>query len=74
MLLAQQPAGLYFHGLIESTALTGAFSQTILLATAIGLLAAQGYLKRERLLFGEYPALLLWCARACFSWCAASSW
>lgn len=61
-LLARQPAGLYFHGLLESTALTGVFSQTILLATAIGLLAAQGYLKRERLLFGEYPALLLWCA------------
>lgn len=61
-LVAQQPAGLFFHGLIESTALTGAFSQTILLATAIGLLSAQGYLKREQLLFGEYPALLLWCS------------
>ncbi len=62
VILAQQPTGLFFHGLIESTALTGAFSQTILLATAIGLLSAQGYLKRERLLFGEYPALLLWCS------------
>ena len=62
VILAQQPMGLFFHGLIESTALTGAFSQTILLATAIGLLSAQGYLKRERLLFGEYPALLLWCS------------
>lgn len=61
-LVAQQPAGLFFHGLVESTALTGAFSLTILLATAIGLLSAQGYLKREGLLFGEYPALLLWCA------------
>lgn len=60
-LLAQQSEGLFFHGLIESSALTGAFSQSILLATAIGLLSAQGYLKREHLLFGEYPALLLWC-------------
>lgn len=60
-LIAQQSAGLFFHGLIESSALTGVVSQTILLSTAIGLLSAQGYLKREHLLFGEYPALLLWC-------------
>jgi NADH-quinone oxidoreductase subunit N len=49
-----------FHGLIESTPLTAAFSQAILLATALGLLAAPGYLARERLLAGEYPALVLW--------------
>lgn len=60
-LLAQQAFGSSFHGLIESTGLTAAFSQSILLATAIGLLSAQGYLKRKHLLFGEYPALLLWC-------------
>jgi len=57
-----QSPGLYFGGLIEATPLTGAFSQAILLATVLGLLAAQGYLRRERLLTGEYPALLLWCA------------
>ncbi|MEO8276933.1 MAG: NADH-quinone oxidoreductase subunit N [Thermoanaerobaculia bacterium] len=61
-IVARQPAGVYFHGLIESSALTGAFSLSILLATALGLLAAQGYLRREKLLFGEYPALILWCA------------
>jgi NADH-quinone oxidoreductase subunit N len=61
-LLARQGDGLFFHGLLESSGLTGAFGQAILLATAIGLLSAQGYLKREQLLFGEYPALLLWCS------------
>lgn len=60
--IAHQSSGLFFRGLIESTPLTGLFGQVILLATAIGLLSAQGYLKRERLLFGEYPAMLLWCA------------
>lgn len=49
-----------FHSLIESTPLTGAFAQAILLATALGLLAAPGYLSRERLLAGEFPALILW--------------
>ncbi len=29
---------------------------------ALGLLASQGYLRRERILSGEYHALLLWCA------------
>jgi NADH-quinone oxidoreductase subunit N len=61
-LLARQAPGVYFHGLLESNGLTGTFSLCILLATGIGLLSAQGYLRRERLLFGEYPALLLWCA------------
>ncbi len=51
-----------FHGLIEATPLTGAFSLAILLATGLSLLASDGYLVRERLLYGEYPALLLWCA------------
>jgi len=55
--LASAPS---FHGLIESTPLTAAFSQAILLATALGLLAAPGYLSRERLLAGEFPALVLW--------------
>ena len=52
--------GASFHGLIESSPLTGAFSQAILIATLLGLLAAPGYLSRERLLAGEYPALVLW--------------
>ena len=30
-------------------------------AVVLGLAAAQGYLTRERLLSGEYPALVLWC-------------
>ncbi len=60
--VVSQTPGLYFGGLIEATPLTGAFSQAILLATVLGLLAAQGYLRREHLLTGEYPALLLWCA------------
>ena len=51
-----------FHGLVEATPLTSAFSLAILVATALALLASDGYLKREGLAFGEYPALLLWCA------------
>lgn len=54
--------GTYFHGLIESNSITSAFALAILLATVIGLGAAQGYLERERLLSGEYPAMMLWCA------------
>ncbi len=54
-------SGPSFHGLIESTPLTGAFSQAILLATVLGLLAAPGYLSRERLPPG------------CWCWCAAWS-
>jgi NADH-quinone oxidoreductase subunit N len=51
-----------FHGLIEATPLTNAFSLAILGATALALLASDGWLRRERLAVGEYPALLLWCA------------
>lgn len=61
-LMLRVTSGSHFHGLIETTSITTAFGLAILLATAIGLLAAQGYLERERLLSGEYPALLLWCA------------
>lgn len=56
------PSGTHFHGLIESDPLTAAFSLAILLAGALGLAAAQGYLARERLLSGEYPAMMLWCS------------
>jgi NADH-quinone oxidoreductase subunit N len=34
----------------------------VLLATALALLASDGYLRREGILAGEYHALLLWCA------------
>jgi NADH-quinone oxidoreductase subunit N len=51
-----------FHGLVEATPLTGAFSQAILAVTGLALLASDGWLRRERLLAGEYPALVLWCA------------
>jgi len=60
--LAVQASGESFHALVEATPLTRAFSLVVLAATAIGLLAAPGYLERARLLAGEYPALLLWCA------------
>ncbi len=56
------PGAASFHGLIESTPITAAFSQTILLATVLSLLAAPAYLKREGLMGGEYPALILWTA------------
>ena len=51
-----------FGGLIETSPLTAAFSFVVLVATALSLLASQGYLRREKILSGEYHALLLWCA------------
>ncbi|HEX9944141.1 MAG TPA: NADH-quinone oxidoreductase subunit N, partial [Thermoanaerobaculia bacterium] len=51
-----------FGGLLETSPLTAAFSYVVLLATALCLLASQGYLRREKILAGEYHALLLWCA------------
>lgn len=56
------PAGTAFNDLIEATPITSAFSLVVLLATLLGLLASQGYLRREGILNGEYHALLLWCA------------
>jgi len=61
-LVAGLETGTAFHGLVVSTPLTAAFSQAILLATALALLASDGYLRRERLSAGEYPALVLWSA------------
>jgi NADH-quinone oxidoreductase subunit N len=58
----QLPEGPSFNHLIESTAATRALTLIILLATFLCLLASQGYLRRERILTGEYHALLLWCA------------
>ncbi len=56
------PAGASFNGLIESDGTTLAFSLVVLTATVLGLLASDGYLRREGILGGEYHALLLWCA------------
>jgi NADH-quinone oxidoreductase subunit N len=56
------PYGPSFNLLLESTPATRALSLVILLATFLCLLASQGYLRRERILSGEYHALLLWCA------------
>jgi NADH-quinone oxidoreductase subunit N len=56
------PDGASFGGLLESSPITRALSLVVLLATAIALMASQGYLRRERILSGEYHALLLWCA------------
>jgi NADH-quinone oxidoreductase subunit N len=58
---AADPA-LTFNGLLETSRVTLAFSLLILVATALCLLASQGYLEREGILAGEYHALLLWCA------------
>jgi len=55
-------AGMAYHGLIETSRLTGAFSLAVLGACALSLLGSDGFLRRERILAGEYPALLLWCA------------
>jgi NADH-quinone oxidoreductase subunit N len=53
---------LTFGGLIETSRSTYALSLVVLLATGLCLLASQGYLRREKILSGEYHALLLWCA------------
>ncbi|HYG61267.1 MAG TPA: NADH-quinone oxidoreductase subunit N [Thermoanaerobaculia bacterium] len=53
---------LTWNGLVEMTGVTLALSLVVLVATALSLLASQGYLRRERILSGEYHALLLWCA------------
>ncbi len=51
-----------FMGLLETSPLTAAFSCVVLVATVLCLFASQGYLRREKILSGEYHALLLWCA------------
>src|SRR5215210_2746065 len=54
--------GSTWRGLLQTSGATYALSLIILLATALCLLASQGYLRREGILAGEYHALLLWCA------------
>jgi NADH-quinone oxidoreductase subunit N len=66
LLAAWQVAGIEvgrsFGGLIEWTDTTEGFALVVLLSTLLGLVASQGYLRREGILAGEYHALLLWCA------------
>jgi NADH-quinone oxidoreductase subunit N len=56
------PQGASFGGLLEASPATQGLSLVVLLATFLGLLASQGYLRREGILSGEYHALFLWCA------------
>ncbi len=51
-----------FNGLLEFDGVTLAFSGVVLTSALLGLLASEGYLRRERILGGEYHALLLWSA------------
>ncbi len=50
------------NGMLETSRITFAFTLIVLLATALCLLASDNYLRRERIMGGEYYALLLWCA------------
>ena len=52
---------LTWNGLLETSAVTMAFSLIVLAAAFLSLLASQAYLRREGILAGEYHALLLWC-------------
>jgi NADH-quinone oxidoreductase subunit N len=50
------------NAMLETSRITLAFSEVVLVATGLCLLASDSYLRRERILAGEYHALLLWCA------------
>jgi NADH-quinone oxidoreductase subunit N len=50
-----------FGGFLEWTPVTAFLSLVILLSAFLAFLASQSYLRRERLLGGEYAALMLWC-------------
>jgi len=56
------PLGESFGGLLEWTPVTYGFTLVVLLSTLLGLVASEGFLRREGILAGEYHALLLWCA------------
>ena len=62
--LVAQPAAATgaFGGLVRGDLLTVGWSQLLLLATALALLASRDFLRRERIASGEYEALFLWCA------------
>lgn len=50
-----------FGGLIESTAVSRVLATVVLLAATLATLGSESYLRREKILRGEYHALLLWC-------------
>jgi NADH-quinone oxidoreductase subunit N len=56
------PAGVSFGGLLEHSATTLFYGWVVLASTLLGLVASEGYLRREGILAGEYHALFLWCA------------
>jgi NADH-quinone oxidoreductase subunit N len=51
-----------FGGLLVFDGVTLGFASVVLVSTLLGLLASQGFLRREGILGGEYHALLLWSA------------
>jgi NADH-quinone oxidoreductase subunit N len=60
--LLQLPEGLSFGGLLVANRWTAAASLVALVSMALCFLASHAYLKRERILGGEYHAMILWCA------------
>ena len=56
------PAATSWLGALEWNGPVRAFAFAVLLSTGICLLASQSYLRREKILSGEYHALLLWSA------------
>ncbi len=60
-LTSRVPEGASWQGLLEWTPLTEGFALVVLLSALLGLVASEGYLRREGILAGEYHALLLWC-------------
>ena len=60
LLWTRVPSGSHFSGAIESTALTTFFSFLVLAAAALSLAGTHRYLRREKILQGEYHALFLW--------------
>jgi NADH-quinone oxidoreductase subunit N len=53
---------LFCNGLLETNNILIGLALIVLITTGLCLLASQAYLVRERILAGEYHALLLWCA------------
>lgn len=58
--LVQLPPGTAWGGTVDSSPLALVFSQLILAATLLTLLAAPSSLRPDRLEGGEFPALVLW--------------
>lgn len=54
--------GTSFGGLLVANRWTAAGSLVALISMALCFLASHAYLKRERILGGEYHAMILWCA------------